>query len=51
LRRLGVSPTASFADHAQHANEFTWDKEVGNSTFMYEPFGVSPLITPWNYPL
>ena len=44
-------PTAAFADHAQHANEFTWEKEVGNSTFMYEPFGVVAAITPWNYPL
>jgi aldehyde dehydrogenase (NAD+) len=24
---------------------------VGNSTFMYEPFGVVAAITPWNYPL
>ena len=44
-------PIAAFADHAQHANEFTWDKEVGNSTFMYEPVGVVAAITPWNYPL
>ena len=44
-------PIATFADHAQHASEFTWEKEVGNSTFMYEPVGVVAAITPWNYPL
>ena len=44
-------PIATFADHAQHASEFTWEKEVGNSTFMYEPVGVVAAITPWNFPL
>ena len=42
---------AAFADHATHASEFTWEREVGNSTFMYEPVGVVAAITPWNYPL
>ena len=44
-------PIAAFADHATHASEFTWEREVGNSTFMYEPVGVVAAITPWNYPL
>ena len=44
-------PIAAFADHAQHAAEFTWEREVGNSTFIYEPVGVVAAITPWNYPL
>ncbi len=44
-------PIATFADHAQHALEFTWEREVANSTFMYEPVGVVAAITPWNYPL
>ena len=44
-------PIAAFADHAQHAAEFNWEREVGNSTFIYEPVGVVAAITPWNYPL
>lgn len=44
-------PTATFADNAQRANEFQWEEEVGNSTFVREPAGVVAAITPWNYPL
>jgi acyl-CoA reductase-like NAD-dependent aldehyde dehydrogenase len=44
-------PTIAFSDQAQRANEFVWEEEVGNSTFVREPVGVVAAITPWNYPL
>ena len=44
-------PTVAFADQAQRAVEFEWEREVGNSTIVREPVGVVAAITPWNYPL
>ena len=48
--QVGI-PTATFADNAQRAMEFTWEEEVGNSSLVREPVGVVAAITPWNYPL
>jgi len=48
--QVGI-PTATFADNATRAMEFTWEEEVGNSTLVREPVGVVAAITPWNYPL
>jgi acyl-CoA reductase-like NAD-dependent aldehyde dehydrogenase len=44
-------PQITFADNAQRAAEYQWEREVGNSTLIYEPVGVVAAITPWNYPL
>lgn len=44
-------PTATFADNARRAAEFTWEEELGTSTLVREPVGVVAAITPWNYPL
>ena len=44
-------PAAAFSSVAQHALEFTWEEEVGNSKVVREPIGVVGAIAPWNYPL
>src|SRR3954470_20543593 len=44
-------PIADIATAAQAATEFTWERQIGNSTVVMEPLGVVGAITPWNYPL
>lgn len=35
----------------QLLNQFEFEKNVANSTIIYEPIGVCGLITPWNWPM
>lgn len=44
-------PTTTFGTMAEVANEFEWERTIGNSLIVREPVGVVVCITPWNYPL
>jgi len=44
-------PLQTFRNMARLANEFAFERKVGNSTIVMEPVGVVAAITPWNYPL
>jgi aldehyde dehydrogenase (NAD+)/betaine-aldehyde dehydrogenase len=50
LVQVGL-PMASFSSMAQVAQDFEWERTVGNSLIVREPVGVVGAITPWNYPL
>ena len=50
LVQVGL-PMASFGSMAAIAEDFTWEKSVGNSLVVREPVGVVGANTPWNYPL
>ena len=44
-------PIAITASYARLAREASFEREVGNSLLVREPYGVVAAITPWNYPL
>lgn len=44
-------PIAVTASYAKLAREAAFEREVGNSLLLREPYGVVAAITPWNYPL
>ena len=44
-------PIAVTASYAKLAREASFEREVGNSLLVREPYGVVAAITPWNYPL
>jgi len=44
-------PIALTASYAKLAREASFEREVGNSLLVREPYGVVAAITPWNYPL
>ncbi len=44
-------PINSFATAGQLAENYEYEKELGNSLVVKEPVGVVGCITPWNYPL
>ncbi|MEP7365900.1 MAG: aldehyde dehydrogenase family protein [Acidobacteriota bacterium] len=44
-------PIANTASYAKLAREASFEREVGNSLLIREPYGVVAAITPWNYPL
>ncbi len=44
-------PAGAFADAANAAENFEWEKDLGNSLVVREPVRVVGAITPWNYPL
>jgi acyl-CoA reductase-like NAD-dependent aldehyde dehydrogenase len=44
-------PVTIARSFAQLAEEMPVQEEIGNSVVVREPFGVTGLITPWNYPL
>ncbi len=48
--QAGVAPLL-FAQYAQIARDYEWEKPVGSSIVVSEPIGVVAAITPWNYPL
>ena len=44
-------PIAVTASYAKLAREAAFEREIGNSLLVREPYGVVAAITPWNYPL
>jgi len=44
-------PVALTASYAKLAREASFEREIGNSLIVREPYGVVAAITPWNYPL
>jgi len=44
-------PIAVTSSYAKLAREAAFEREVGNSLLVREPYGVVAAITPWNYPL
>lgn len=44
-------PIAVTSSYAKLAREASFEREVGNSLLVREPYGVVAAITPWNYPL
>ncbi len=44
-------PIAVTAGYAKLAREASFEREIGNSLLVREPYGVVAAITPWNYPL
>ncbi|MBN8732778.1 MAG: aldehyde dehydrogenase family protein [Acidobacteria bacterium] len=44
-------PIAVTSSYAKLARETSFEREVGNSLLLREPYGVVAAITPWNYPL
>ncbi|KDP86662.1 aldehyde dehydrogenase [Cupriavidus sp. SK-3] len=51
-RRIQVdAPVAAWRATAALAEDFSFERSVGNSRIVLEPVGVVAAITPWNYPL
>ena len=45
------APVAAWRATAALAEDFSFERSVGNSRIVLEPVGVVAAITPWNYPL
>ncbi len=44
-------PALFLASYADALADFPWQRQIANTTVIYEPMGVVGVITPWNYPL
>ncbi|MGH8995966.1 MAG: aldehyde dehydrogenase family protein [Acidimicrobiales bacterium] len=46
-----AGPLAHMASHADLAEEFPWEEQIGENVVVRAPVGVVAAITPWNFPL
>jgi aldehyde dehydrogenase (NAD+) len=42
---------AHAAETARYLKDFSFTKDIGTTTLVYEPVGVVGMITPWNWPI
>ena len=46
-----AGPLSHLASHAELAEEFPWEEQIGENVVVRAPVGVVAAITPWNFPL